>query len=376
MARVLVDASNLHVGGGVQVAASFLDEVAGPASSSLVGQFDWLDSVTYEASTAVSNNVTARTRSRLNLLVVDRSWRSVQRWVPGRDRFDVSFVVFGPEYGLSRARKRISGFADVTTVVQPPQSVQATGLYRRGRFEARKRVSRASFARQDALITESEEMKSALVALGRSPEAVHVVPNTYNGVFDQPSRWLPVRVDRSSGDTLLAYATRPYAHKNLDFLPLVRREFRRGTGESLRFAVTLTDQEWAARSATFQDACVNVGRLSVEQLPALYEACDGAIFPSLLEAFSVMPLEAMRMSRLVFASDRGFVRTVCGDTPVYINPLDPHATAQVIAEVLADPEQRHRHIASGTALVGSHPTPFDRARSYLAIIQQELAKQT
>ena len=230
MARVLVDASNLHVGGGVQV-GGLLPRRGGrpgvvvPCRSVRLAGLRHVRGVhcgveqRHRAHALTSEP--ARRRSILAIgATVGARTRSIRR-VLRRLR---------PEYGLSRARKRISGFADVTTVVQPPQSVQATGLYRRGRFEARKRVSRASFARQDALIAESEEMKSALVALGRSPKrsTSSRTPTTgslTNRRVGSPSEWI-----RSSGDTLLAYATRPYAHKNLDFLPLVRREFRRDTG--------------------------------------------------------------------------------------------------------------------------------------------------
>ncbi|WP_416954714.1 glycosyltransferase [Nocardioides sp. T5] len=62
--------------------------------------------------------------------------------------------------------------------------------------------------------------------------------------------------------------------------------------------------------------------MRVSQVPALYEACDGVVFPVLTSA-SPSLLEAMRASRPLVASDRPFVREVAGDAAWYFEPTDP-----------------------------------------------------
>ena len=106
-------------------------------------------------------------------------------------------------------------------------------------------------------------------------------------------------------------------------------------------------------------------------MPGLYKECDGAIFPSLLEGFSVAPLEALAMQRILFASDRPFVREVCGDAPIYIDPLDPCASARTVAETLKNPVLQVDHVRAGLRVIGQLPTARDRARAYLDIVHGE-----
>ncbi|WP_416954715.1 hypothetical protein ACNKF0_20955 [Nocardioides sp. T5] len=139
-ASVLLDMSNLVVGGGVQVGASFLDEVATLAADpEALRRWPWLADVVIEASDVVIANATGSWPD-LDVRVVDG--RPAARLRRRRDghRFDVSFTVFGPDYGPRRARTRIVGFADVTSLF--PEYAGVSGRRDRARHALRSRVSR------------------------------------------------------------------------------------------------------------------------------------------------------------------------------------------------------------------------------------------
>ena len=375
MASVLIDASNLRVGGGVQAAASFIDELSDlRRDPQVVERHPWLPTAVVECSATVAESMKTDPKAFSSLRIVDRSPRELRRWFPVRDQYDVSFVVFGPEYSARRARRRIVGYADVRSVYPSPRG-EVLSARSAWRWRIRGVLSRLLMRRPDRIVVETEAFGARVVARRIAPpERITVVSNAYNATFDEPDTWVRPETlpDKIDADYVLAYVARGYAHKNHPFLTEVSRAADRA-GVSLRFLVTLSDEHWAQQTPEFRNVCLNVGPIPLPMVPAVYEAAEAAIFPSLLEAFSAMPLEAMAMGRVVFASDRDFVRTVCGDAAVYFDPLDASAAADVIIEVLGDPDRVDQMVARGRAHVATRPTAHDRASTYLRVIDAELS---
>lgn len=375
--RVLIDASNLHSGGGVQVAASFLDELADISESAeMTTAYPWLPSTDVELSSAVERNVEPATVAALTGSVIDRRPRHIgQRRSRG---YDVSFVVFGPEYGLSRATARIVGFADSTILHARPSGVARPPIRRGATNWLRALVSRRLLRTADVLVVETDRTALDIgKRLGLAPDRVRVVSNTVNAIFDNPAGWGPSlpRPDVPDRAHLLAYVSRGYPHKNFDLLGNVGEIARSRFGLEVVFLLTLNDQEWNGLTPQTRRHSINLGPVPVVQVPEIYRMADAAIFPSLLESFSAMPLEAMKMGRVVFASDRGFVRTSCGAGPVYIEPLDPVSAATTLARSLPDQALMRRHEKCGTAVVAGLPTARDRALAFLNIVDEMLIRQ-
>ena len=78
MSSILLDSSGLHDGGGVQVAVSFLDELA-----MLINEGDpratWPAVLDVEASTAVASEIAESTAQTLKPVVVDRRPAQLRR---------------------------------------------------------------------------------------------------------------------------------------------------------------------------------------------------------------------------------------------------------------------------------------------------------
>jgi glycosyltransferase involved in cell wall biosynthesis len=64
------------------------------------------------------------------------------------------------------------------------------------------------------------------------------------------------------------------------------------------------------------------GFISDAKLKALYLGCSALIFPSLYEGFGIPLLEAVTLNCPILASDIPSTREVCGDLPIYFNPMD------------------------------------------------------
>lgn len=359
--KTLVIASNLHVGGGVQVAASLINEWAGLEGSDAAA----MRRSRIEVSPAVWANLGSSARAELDLVV--RRRRPLSVWYWPRDlfrRFDLALVVFGPTYFPIRSRKVVGGYADVTSLYEPAEYLPGVGSVRRSiRSKARKTWS-LRWARQvDGLIVETEAIGSRLRgALGASCPEVRVIPNCVNRAITESRE--PLSIERDGVDVLLAYPARGYAHKNLEFLPKVVEALHgRGSNKIVRFVVTLTETEWQAASQAFREVCINVGPLRVEDVGSLMRACDAVFFPSLLEAQSATPLEALATGRLLFASDRDFVRATCASAGMYFDPANPTSAADILTRGLAaGSEIAERARKTGLQIVEALPTPAERAR--------------
>lgn len=376
MKRVLINASNLHVGGGVQVATSFILELS--KLSVCASEVDW----SFYVSSAVDRNLEASglclDRFR-NYQVVDvHGLGALNRKTSALfDGFDLVFTVFGPLYVRARLKSHLVGFAQPWIVYPQNEVFERLSFKQRLLFRVKFALQWLFFMRGDRLIVELGHVKERLESVkGFDPGRIDVVANCVSAVYFDDSKWssVPGLEDVDPDVVRLGFVTRDYPHKNLDFLPDVGRELARISGRKYRFYVTLNEQEWASRSPHFKDFVRNVGPLTVAQCPTFYRAMDGVIFPSLLECFSATPLEALAMRRPLFASDRGFVRDVCGDHAMYFDPLGPAAAAEQIVdwferrskdEQTVQVERGYRHLLS-------LPSSRERARAYLEIIERQL----
>src|SRR2546428_1966510 len=99
-----------------------------------------------------------------------------------------------------------------------------------------------------------------------------------------------------------------------------------------------------ANSMGVADRVRFLGRVSEENLPKVYAACDVFVLPSVsrLEAFGIVALEAMATAKPVIVADipggRGVIED--GHQRRLAEPMNPRGLAQKIRRLLADPEAR------------------------------------
>lgn len=369
---VLIDASNLHSGGAVQVATSFILELDYMASTrENEGAPPWLSTALVRASDAVMAGLDGQLSGALVVERENRRWRSLHAWLQITRPFAVQFTVFGPYYGWRRGRRHVVGFADVTSLYSDPFHGRGGTTWTRLRKRVRKGLTLRLFSRADELVAETQVVKDRIAnirPLANRP--CRVVPNTYNSIFDRPDAHRAAPTFRSDCDRdskFLLYVSRAYPHKNHELLGQVARMLRT-SGEIYRFVVTLTEDEWSSLSDVARREFINVGPVAVAQLPDLYRQADAVIFPSLLECFSATPVEAMRTRKSLIASDRDFVRDLFPGVAFLFDPYDPQSAVHAIRTAFANDEERARRLELGSKMVESMPGPRDRAVAYVEII--------
>lgn len=371
--RVLIDASNLHVGGGVQVAASFINELI-----SMEEPPNWVDFADIRVSMEVAGNLTRAATSRV-VQVNNRPFDHLKRFF-GK-RYEVAFRIFGPHYGFREATVEIVGFADpyIPPNWAPQEITPATW---RSKLKYLIKRNRAKTA--DQIWVESSAYANSLTQIGLRNSAIHVVPNTVSNTvlanrardsepvlqhIPRPKEAGAVTAPPEARRLHLLYPARPYAHKNHKILSEIVTTLK-SYGYSVNIDLTLTTSEVTNLLPDIEDAVTPLGIINQTDLAKAYMRADLVIFPTLLEVSSATPLEAMALGKPLLASDRQFIREQAGEAAWYFDPTQPADIAKTIHMAASDASERQRKIDVGLEIAAAAPTAVDRLKAFLNIIEK------
>lgn len=367
----LINASNLHNGGGVQVAISFIYELSKLNSLNL-----------YFIHVVVSAEI-ADGLSRLNVNttifgnyeVIDTFGLKAffSKLNNKIKKFDVVFTVFGPNYLRVKAKHEIVGFGQLWILKFKNPVSDNMSFLNRNILRAKFYIQWLFFLRSNHYIVELEHVRDELItSKGVDKNNISVVYNTVSSLYIDEKKWKSVLIEKDKEKISLGIITRDYLHKNINILPTVAEILTSKHNVEVHFYATLNDLEWATKDKFFRKYVSTVGSLSPDQCPSFYEQMDGVVFPSLLECFSATPLEAMVMSKPLFASDRSFVRDVCGSHAMYFDPLDANDIALSIATYFKKDIKHSNQLQQARNHALHFSTAIGRAEKYLEIIQQHL----
>jgi glycosyltransferase involved in cell wall biosynthesis len=369
--RVLINGSNLHVGGAVAVATSVIEQLS--RMSTLGADISLLVSSSVHANLlAMKTDLSRFVRCDVaDFFGVEAMWHGLDEHFIDQD---LVFTLFGPAYFLRKRTRHVFGFAQ-PMIIYPGSPVEKRMPFADWlRQRSKSLLQEVFFARADELVVELEHVQVGLLKrrlLRHLP--THVVYSAVDSIYSQPDRWLPLAIPTQERRLKLGIIARNYLHKNLACLPEVQELLATRHGMDVDFFVTFPDHEWAACSERFGRQIVNVGPLKLAQCPTFYAAMDGVFFPSLLECFSAVPIEAMMMKRPLFASELPFIRDCCREHAHYFDPLSVESMAAAVAAYFGlDEATRSDGLARAHAFVQGYPGPRERAASYLAIVLKAL----
>ena len=368
--KILINASNLHSGGAVAVASSFINEL-----SKLVNLSD-------DISILVSSEVHENLRQKNTTLNVFTSYNvqdvyGIKAIWSGLNKvfkkYEVVFTIFGPAYFLNSDSKHIFGFAQPWIVYPQSSAYSEFSFVNRVQQKLKYYIQSLFFSRADALVVELEHVKVGLKQYRHlSDIPTHIVNSTVDSVFNCPSKWQQVEFPSSTAEIKLGVISRNYSHKNLKCLPELKRKLFSSYNMDVDFYVTFSEQEWSACSEEFRTGIINIGLLNLDQCPSFYNQIDGVFFPTLLECFSATPLEAMIMKKPLFSSDLSFIRDCSKHYANYFDPLDVNDMAKVIAEYYLNNKNAHTSLDAARNYVIDFSSSSGRAKGYLSIITASL----
>jgi glycosyltransferase involved in cell wall biosynthesis len=368
MKKCLINCANLHVGGGIQVAASIIQE------------FTEIDAKRTEVSITISDEVQnaigddALFDKSAFIKVIPYNVRGFNIW----DGFmrnvthmhEVVFTVFGPIYRWRPPFKNVVGFAQAWIIYPNNEVYQLLPIFSRFRTRFKFWIQAQFFKRADVIVVELDHVKDGLVReLGVDPTRIHVIKNCVSSIYMDDTHWAEVDIPVSGGELRLGFIGRNYLHKNTAMFPQIVASLREKHMIAAKFYVTFTEAEWLDVSLEFKKSCINVGPLSPAQCPKFYQSMDAVVFPSLLECFSATPLEAMAMEKPLFVSDRPFNRDICSEFANYFDPKSPDDAAAIIARTFGRNTQINMRLRAARDHAFSFSSPQERARQYLELLE-------
>ncbi len=208
------------------------------------------------------------------------------------------------------------------------------------------RVARAA----RLVIAVSEFTRREIVELlGVPEERIRVIPNAVGAPFgpDGPA---------AEGDYLLAVGT---------------LEPRKNLAAAQQAAHRLDVELRVAGARGWRGVRVDgwLGRVSDDELAALYRGARCLVYPSLYEGFGIPVLEAMACGTPVVTSAGGATEEVAGGAAVLVDPHDPAAIAAGVEEAEA---RRDELVARGLARAGAFT--WERVAAETCRVYEEAAR--
>lgn len=359
------------MGGGVQVANSFINEI---------NQIDTNNQylICYTKLSFPKLDVTTFSKN-FEFILFERSpailsshFKTIKKLNETEKLFnpDLVFTVFGPSYWQPKT-KHITGFADGW--VYNPNSIAFSKLNFINKIK-RQLLSKFKiyFLKKNAIhfiLETSDAKKKFSKYLKIEPSKISVVSNTYNGVFNNLVNEKNINMINDSFKLLTLSAF--YPNKNLeiinDVLEFIPQEL------DLKFYLTLPNDVFIQKFIK-SDKIINLGVQHINDCPQLLYSCDAMFLPTLLETFSSSYLEAMVMNKPILTSNYSFARSICGDAAEYFNPLCAEDIAKKIINLVGNVKRINELADLGRKKLIDFPSSKQRANQYLSIFNQVLKK--
>lgn len=364
---ILINASNLYVGGGVQVAVSLLDEFTKShcefkaVVSPVV--YDQLSIVAKEKCIIINQSpsklLNFHGRKILDKVVVDNN-------------IEIVLTIFGPSYWSPKNVKHIVGFALPWLIFANHTLYNDTlKLKEKIKFSLLKRLQPFYYKKNaNYIVTESKAVSEKVQSLLHiDSQRIFTISNTLNDNFRHPEFYdnsiLDKLPSKGKDEFWLLSITHDYPHKNMKvIIPLLDR-----LPEKFKFITTLPKSFKEELPDEKKERIITLDRVNNNQCPPLYRVCDVMFLPTLLECFSASYLEALFMKRIVLTSNRDFSRAVCDKYAFYFDPYDVDDICDKIKGVSMLPASE-REIFTEKAFVygNSFLTAQERASKYIELL--------
>lgn len=198
------------------------------------------------------------------------------------------------------------------------------------------------------IITQTHAVKNGLLKFLNMPEAcIKVVNNVLPIIISSQENTHLITKEENYIEIVSVAA--PVPHKNLDIIPevlyLLRSQY---SINNVRFHVTIPENSliWRkiiklAHKLKVTDGIINHGRLSQIDLSNLYRKSHICFLPTLLEVFSVSPLEAMYYNLPIVATDFTFNKEILSDAALYYEPMNAHSAVNQLVKYINSSDLRN-----------------------------------
>lgn len=374
--KIIINTSNLYVGGGLQVALSFLNELKqmkqkheyhvflSQAVAKQIDQSSFPGNFTFYLIEKSPSSLKSRRRivSRLDALEEEI-------------KPDIVFSVFAPTYWRPKTT-HIVGFALGWLTNPRSEAYETLGIKQKIKRNLDS-LYKKFYVRRDAdfYIVETDDVRDKMNSVLNIPKQdIFVVGNTYSEYFDRDDFPTFELAEKRSNEFRLITIAHNYPHKNIlvikEVLPYLKNE-----KFHYAFFVTIDDKSYREHFEGMEEQVINLGPVPSKYCPSLYQQCDALFLPTLLESFTASYPEAMKMKKPILTSDLSFAHSICGVAALYFDPLDPKDIANKIIRLSEDKKLQSKLIDKGVERLESFETAKSRAQKYIEICESIVKKE-
>lgn len=373
--NLVIDNSNLIVGGGIQVGTSFLNDLK---KINLDYQYHVIQS---------SNSLKEIDKSMfpINFHFYDLNedeTKSISKRIKRVKEIEnlvkpkCIFTVFGPSYHKSNYPK-IVGFAIPYLIYPDSPFFKNISLLKKIKYYFLSILKRTAFKKNsDILIFETENARNIFSKKIKNKRIkTYTVNNTINEIFLNKDKWEKLQYDFPNTFNILCL-TSNYPHKNIDIIPRVIDILKEKFGLSnFKFLITLEKCDININNE-YDDYIEYLGKVPLINIPDLYNKSNIAFIPTLLEVFSATYLESMFMGIPIISSDMPFARDICEESAIYCSPIDPLQYAEAIYNLSKNSELYEDLVKKGKNNLLRFGGSMDRTKQYIDIIKRTIEDNT
>lgn len=367
--RILINATNLKMGGAVQVIESICDLLYVYSQDSFIVVLS----------------------SRLNYIIDKKQSKNVKTYVYdiknnfytlilGRDVFldslvqehkvDAVLTIFGPSRWNPKV-PHLSGFALSQLVLKDsPYFKKLDYIAKFHKWLYYDLIVKYMFKRSSNYFwTENQYITKKVESLFKGSK-VYTITNYYNQIYDNKGDWIIKELPPFNGCTLLTITT--FAeYKNLtiaigitEYLVIHYPDF------NFRFVFSCNESDFPKIENRIKEHFLFLGSVHIKECPSLYQQCDIVFHPTLLECFSAVYVEAMRMKKPIITTDLDFAHSICRDAAIYYSPLSEEDAAESIYKLYKDNHLKIILSENGTRQLKSFDNYNDRVEKLISITKQ------
>jgi glycosyltransferase involved in cell wall biosynthesis len=368
--KLIINTASSDRGGSIQVALSFLEECKGITEHQY---FVFVSPNLRRQVNAVSfpenfrfYEMDQRPSTRVfSLNPMSRLFSKLEAEIQP----DCVFTTSGPAYWRPQAPHLI-GYNLPHYIYRESPFWQRVKFRDRLSFNLKGLLIRWFFRRDgDAFVVQTDDVKKRLERfLGKT--GAHTVSNTCSSVYREREHFsnkLPVR---GNDEFRMLTLSALHLHKNLEIIREVAQQLRQRGVAGIKFILTIPQSDYdSVFGSDYLSEVLTVGPVLPIECPSLYGECDAMFLPTLLECFSASYPEAMMMQKPILTSDLGFARTVCGESALYFDPLNPADISDKIEYLIGFPDRQSSLVKLGVERVKLFNSPVQRALAYLELCQ-------
>lgn len=368
--KIIVNAATNNIGGGLQVAISFISEC--------------IKFTRHTYYVFINNEI----EKQLNLNSYTENfhfykipklkfyqYNSYLSDIEKSIKADIVFSIFGPTYWRPKV-PHIMGFAMGHYIYPDSPYWNMISLKDKFIWFLKKKIHLFYFKRDaDEFICET---KDAAVRLQKIiNKKCHVVSNTCSDFFykfqiKKETDFTFLSQKDNNEYRFLAVCT-PYLHKNLHIIPKVLDELKKNDTIKPVFILTINKDEFTKIiPKKYRNNVVPIGRIDISKLPYLYSECDFVFIPSLLECFTANFPEAMIMKKPILAANLDYAKSICDNAAVYFDPLSSKDISAKIIELIKNKKRQTQLIENGLKKLSSFNNASERANLYINILETKI----